>query len=106
MEGTYILSAQICLAITRERMFPGLKLFGERFNWPSNIDFTLLSDRVFYELRPELVKMVWDHITLGSSSPWTTFSKTLRESNTSLTQFFNARDSAKFAIAGSIKHAG
>jgi hypothetical protein len=83
----YILSAFICLAIQRERAFPGLKALGERFKWPSNIDFNSLSDRVFYHLRPELMEIIQNHIVLGCSPAWTTFSKILREANTPLTQF-------------------
>jgi hypothetical protein len=107
MEGTpYTLSAQICLTIRRERSFPGLKLLGERFNWPSNIDFESVSGRVFYCLRPELLEIIQNHIVLGCLPAWTTFSKTLRDANTSLSEFSRAKDFEKFNIVGNIKHAG
>lgn len=110
LQGTggtpYTLSAHICLAIKRERQFPGLKALGERFKWPSNIDFDSLSDRVFYDLRAEVFAIIKNHIVLGCSPAWTAFSKILRESNTPLNQFYNSRDSIRFNIAGKIKHAG
>ena len=102
----YTLSALICLEIKREQAFPGLKLLGQRFNWPSHIDFHSLSDRVFYKLRPDLIQMVQNHISLSCSLAWTAFSKIIRESNISLTQFSQSRDMAKFDIAGKLKHAG
>jgi hypothetical protein len=107
MGGTpYTLSALICLAIKRERAFPGLKLLGERFKWPSNIDFESLSDRIFYRLRPELLEIIANHIVLGCSLAWTAFSKILQDANTPLIKFSQARDSVKFGIAGKVKHAG
>jgi len=106
-EGTpYTLSAHICLAIKRERAFPGLKALGERFNWPLNIDFDSLSDRVYYHFRPELLEITQNHIALGCSPAWTAFSKMLQEANTPLAQFSRSRDSIKFNIVGRIKHAG
>ena len=107
MKGTpYTLSALICLAIKREQAFPGLKLLGERFNWPSVIDFETLSDRVFYHLRPVLIEIIQNHIVLSCSPAWTAFSKILQKANTTLTQFSRAQDSVKFDIAGKNKHAG
>ena len=106
-EGTpYTLSAHICLAIKQEQAFPGLKALGERFNWPLNIDFDSLSDRVYYHFRPELLEITQNHIALGCSPAWTAFSKMLREANTPLAQFSRSRDSIKFNIVGRIKHAG
>lgn len=102
----YTLSAQICLAIKREQAFPGLKLLGERFKWPSNIDFDLLSDRIFYHHRAALLEIIQNHIVLTCSQAWTAFSKILRDSNTSLTKFSRSPDSVRFNIAGKIKHAG
>jgi hypothetical protein len=102
----YTLSAYICLAIKQEQAFPGLKLLGERFNWPINIDFDSLSDRIFYDLRPDLLEIIQKHIVLGCSPAWNAFSKILREANTPLTQFSRSRDSIRFDIAGKIKHAG
>ena len=102
----YTLSVQICLAIKREQAFPGLKLLGERFNWPSNIDFESLSDRVFYGLSPELVEIIQNHIVLSCSPAWSAFSKILREANTPLTKFSRAQDCVRFDIAGKFKHAG
>lgn len=102
----YTLSAFICLAIKQEQTFPGLKLLGERFNWPLNIDFESLSDRVFFDIRPDILEMIQNPIVLGSSSAWNAFSKILRKANTSLTQFTRSRDSIRFDITGKIKHAG
>ena len=106
-KGTpYTLSAQICLAIKREREYPALKLLGERSKWPSAIDFKSLSGRVFFGLRQELNGMIQNHIVLGCSAPWTSFSSLLKTANTSLIQFSRAQDTAKFAIVGRNKHAG
>jgi hypothetical protein len=106
-KGTpYLLSAQICLAIRREQEFPALKLLGEQSKWPSTIDFKSLSDRVFFGLRQALNGMLQNHIILGCSTSWTSFSSMLTMANTSLVQFSQARDSTKFTIAGKNKHAG
>ena len=102
----YTLSAFICLEIKQEQAFPGLKLLGERFNWPSKIDFESLSDRIFYHLRPELLEIIQNHIILSCSPAWTAFSKILREADTPLTLFSQSRDSIRFDIAGKYKHAG
>lgn len=102
----HTMSALICLAIKREQTFPALKLLGERFNWPSSIDFDSLSDRVFYHLKPELLELIRNHINLRCSPAWTAFSKILRDAKTPLTQFSRSRGSVRFDIVGKIKHAG
>ena len=87
-EGTpYTLSMHICLVIKQEQAFPGLKVLGEHFNWPLNIDFDSLSDHVYYHFRPELLEITQNHIALGCSLAWTAFSKMLQEANTPLAQF-------------------
>lgn len=102
----YTLSALICLAIKQEQAYPGLKLLGERFNWPIDIDFNILSDRIFYHLMPQLLEIIQKHIVLSCSPAWNAFSKILREANTPLTHFSKLRDNQRFGIAGKIKHAG
>lgn len=102
----YTLTAYICLAIKQELAYPGLKLLGERFNWPSIIDFESLSDRIFYDLKPELLELTQSHIVLGTSQIWTRFSETLNEADMSLIKFSRSRDLEKFDIAGKMKHAG
>lgn len=107
MEGLpNTLSALICLTIKREQNFPGLKLLGERFNWPSDIDFESLSDRIFYRLRTELIEIIQNHIVLSCSPAWTGFSRILLEADTPLVQFSRAQGSVKFNIARNMKHAG
>ena len=104
----YTLSAFICLAIKQEQAYPGLKLLGERFNWPIEINFESLSNRIFYRHKQEILELIQKHIVLSCSPAcqWNAFSKILQEANTPLIHFSQSRDSKRFGIAGKIKHAG
>ena len=103
-----VLSLLICEAIKEELHFLMLKALGERSEWPSNINFEAVPDRIMM-FKDEICTLLKNEIVLGTSFAWRVFMNDVtKKANMSLADFSHLNKATRLSIAGARnnKHAG